>query len=308
MSEFLECQDPEFSRSVAAELTLAAFAGYAPPDHLLEVRYKTTRGWRQEFFPVRELAACQQFIDEMAGYGDVYTAALPRIRRGGRADDTGQAFIAWVDHDGDDGLEALLSADPAPSIVLSTGTGRHALGIWQLNRGVNDIRPINQKLAHALGGDLNACDRARVLRVPGTFNYKQTPAKPVCCIRLEPTSFSVERLVGYLPAPPTLKPPGISRTLESGDVLGDIPATDYVPALSGTELGRDGKITCPFHDDRTPSLHAYPGDRGWACFGCGRGGTIIDFGAALYGLEPRGSGYHEIRRRVAADLLGTVAA
>lgn len=74
------------------------------------------------------------------------------------------------------------------------------------------------------------------------------------------------------------------------------------------EIGRDGKVACPFHEDRTPSLHVYDeAEHGWHCYGCGRGGTIIDFGAALYGLEPRGQGFHEIRRRLDADLMAVAA-
>lgn len=91
------------------------------------------------------------------------------------------------------------------------------------------------------------------------------------------------------------------------DALQAIPATLYVAALTGQEPGRDGKICCPFHADTAPSLHVYPGERGWVCFGCRRGGTIIDFGAALYGIEPRGRGFHEIRRRLRDDLGRAIA-
>ena len=35
---------------------------------------------------------------------------------------------------------------------------------------------------------------------------------------------------------------------------------------------------CPFHSDGVESLTVYPGDgRGWYCFGCGRGGGVIQF-------------------------------
>lgn len=42
-------------------------------------------------------------------------------------------------------------------------------------------------------------------------------------------------------------------------------------------------ICCPFHNEKTPSLKVYsqPG-RGWMCFGCGKGGTVIDFVMNLY--------------------------
>ena len=46
---------------------------------------------------------------------------------------------------------------------------------------------------------------------------------------------------------------------------------------------RGGFLRCPFHEgDREPSLKVYRD--GWHCFGCGRGGTVIDFVMELFGL------------------------
>ena len=49
----------------------------------------------------------------------------------------------------------------------------------------------------------------------------------------------------------------------------------------GIELKRHGKGLhghCPFHDDqKTPSLSVTPGKNLWQCFGCGKGGDIIEF-------------------------------
>jgi hypothetical protein len=78
----------------------------------------------------------------------------------------------------------------------------------------------------------------------------------------------------------------------------------YVEALTGRERGRDRKVGCPFHADRTPSLHAFDDpERGWFCFGCEQGGDIYAFGALLWGLERRGSDFLEIRRRLESELL-----
>lgn len=55
----------------------------------------------------------------------------------------------------------------------------------------------------------------------------------------------------------------------------------------GFTPNRAGFIRCPFHTgDRTASLKIYPGGRGFHCFACNRGGTTIDFVAALYDLTP----------------------
>ena len=39
-------------------------------------------------------------------------------------------------------------------------------------------------------------------------------------------------------------------------------------------------------------------DSHWRCFGCNRGGGIIDLAAALYGIEPRGESYWRLRDRI----------
>ena len=92
------------------------------------------------------------------------------------------------------------------------------------------------------------------------------------------------------------------------DPLQTIPATEYVPAITGRPVGCDGKAQCPFHaggQERTPSLHAYPDDGGWYCYGCDAGGDIYVLAAMQYALDHRRD-FPEIRRRLAADLLGAI--
>ena len=40
---------------------------------------------------------------------------------------------------------------------------------------------------------------------------------------------------------------------------------------------KHGFMICPFHGDRDASLKVYGGRGGWHCYGCGRGGSVIDF-------------------------------
>lgn len=43
-------------------------------------------------------------------------------------------------------------------------------------------------------------------------------------------------------------------------------------------VNRAGFMSCPFHSgDNTASLKIYKGSKGWHCFGCGAGGSVIDF-------------------------------
>ena len=56
--------------------------------------------------------------------------------------------------------------------------------------------------------------------------------------------------------------------------------------LYGIAVGRGGMASCPFHDDRHPSMKV---DTRFHCFGCGADGDVIDFTARLYDLSPKGA-------------------
>lgn len=62
----------------------------------------------------------------------------------------------------------------------------------------------------------------------------------------------------------------------------------------GYELNRAGFISCPFHNEKTPSLKIYPETNSYYCFGCNTGGDVIsfvmhllriDFGSAILRLD-----------------------
>ena len=62
-----------------------------------------------------------------------------------------------------------------PSITVKSGGGVHLYWILKEPAEPSDIyavENINRRIAMALGGDLNACDASRILRIPGTDNIK----------------------------------------------------------------------------------------------------------------------------------------
>ena len=67
-----------------------------------------------------------------------------------------------------------------PSIIVRSGGGNHIY--WLLKEpadksDIETIEDINHRIAAQLGGDHNACDSARILRIPGTKNRKYNPPK-----------------------------------------------------------------------------------------------------------------------------------
>lgn len=65
--------------------------------------------------------------------------------------------------------------------------------------------------------------------------------------------------------------------------------TREVVEFYGFRIDRTGYIQCPFHmGDDHGSLKIYEGGKtGWYCFGCGAGGTVIDFVMRLFHLNFR---------------------
>lgn len=65
----------------------------------------------------------------------------------------------------------------------------------------------------------------------------------------------------------------------------------------GFKVGRGGMMCCPIHGEKTPSMKVYDDiRRGWYCFGCHRGGDVIDLAKVLWGV-----GFKDAMRRLNDD-------
>lgn len=51
------------------------------------------------------------------------------------------------------------------------------------------------------------------------------------------------------------------------------------------EVSKTGFTVCPFHNEKTPSLKVYKNNRGYYCFGCGKGGDVISFVEGYFNLD-----------------------
>ena len=52
----------------------------------------------------------------------------------------------------------------------------------------------------------------------------------------------------------------------------------------GIETNRSNFCRCPFHQEKSASFKAYPGSRGFFCYGCNESGSVIDFVMKFFGL------------------------
>lgn len=293
------------------KLWLSALRGPSPADHFYEVRHRRDGGMGQTFIPAGELDRAAALIRNFGNRTDVFVGVGMRSRRQGGADAVPAMHTAWVDLDTAEAVRRLDSHPVPPSIVVASGHGSHAYWILDNLYPPEKVSRANRRLAFHLGGDLNCCDPARIMRPPGTLNFKDRDnPKPVEAVRVHVETYALSTLAGQLPDPPVKRPE--PRTAPTGtpadDPLLRIAPAEYVEIFTGQEVGRDGKVRCPFHPDRTPSLHVYPGpDQGWACFGCGKGGTIYDFAGHLWGVDTRGESFKELRRRIIEELRQVIA-
>ena len=58
---------------------------------------------------------------------------------------------------------------------------------------------------------------------------------------------------------------------------------------NGIRINRQGFCVCPLHGDRDASLKVYGGERGWTCYGCHKGGDVINMAKELYGVNLSGA-------------------
>jgi hypothetical protein len=264
------------------------------------------------FGQVERLDRTSKQIVALAASTDVYVGVIPRGRRGGGRDDLVEAAdVAWVDCDSPEAVSALRHFRPMPSMTVSSGTAQNCHAYWFLRTPVSldAVESLNKRLALTLGADPRCSDPARILRPAGSVNMKHDPPTPVRLLRCAPRRLvglaELERDLIHLPEPTATRAPGLLLAHRGDGLLDCISPRVYFEQLTGLAVGRTGKVCCPFHEDGTPSLHVWEEpERGWYCFGCGRGGSVYQLAAWLWFSEEaaggplRGHAFIELRARL----------
>jgi hypothetical protein len=116
---------------------------------------------------------------------NIYVAANPLRSRSRKRTKECIAFVRHVyidiDDDGDARLAALRTSDamPVPSAILSTSPGKYQ-ALWRVDGfDLATQESVLKRLASAFGGDPACTDCNRVLRIPGFYNWKYSPAYSV---------------------------------------------------------------------------------------------------------------------------------
>jgi DNA primase catalytic core len=78
---------------------------------------------------------------------------------------------------------------------------------------------------------------------------------------------------------------GRRKLMDALDRIKEIDLRDLLPA--GTDMGLSNTVRCmlPGHSDRTASFKFHPENNSFFCWGCKKGGSVIDFWMALQGMD-----------------------
>jgi len=74
-------------------------------------------------------------------------------------------------------------------------------------------------------------------------------------------------------------------TLNPFDTIKETLQITDIVRFYGVEPKRNNQALCPFHSEKTPSFTIFPKTNTFKCFGCGAGGSVIDFVMQMHGTD-----------------------
>lgn len=175
---------------------------------------------------------------------EVFASPLTRAEPGKHAVTSGA--VVWVDIDDAHQIARLRAFAQRPHLVVASGSGGvHAY--WRLSSDLEGERidAANRRLARGLGGDMQATDRGRSLRLPGTVNGKVGRPCRVVFADLAGRALSPSELLDALPADP--KPVAEATPRRSPALAADEADRSPRPSTSASSRGSrspSGAGTC----------------------------------------------------------------
>jgi len=176
---------------------------YQFSDGQIELRALPSR--TQQFFDIGDHGAIDNFC--LQHEENIFFGVATRDGRGGTKENIVHIPALWCDVDFKDtprelAHEKLKRFPFKPSAIIKSGGGIHLY--WLLSESAEKrdlvvIEDVNKRIAAALGGDMAATDAARILRVPGTNNFKYSPPRPVEIVTLEDFTYTLDDFLEILP-------------------------------------------------------------------------------------------------------------
>ena len=213
------------------------------------IEIRTFKPAMQNFFKSEHEAAEASF--NLCNQGvDVYFGVNPRTGNGGKKENVHylSAFHAEIDYGVighkkespnttyEEALNIIQSFNPEPTVIIHSGGGFHCY--WVLcnpvkvsDSGVDVLESINKSLSQKLGGDPGTHDISRVLRIPGTFNFKiPDNPRPVTLISNSHRKYDYKDFEQFI----SIKKPADKPM--PANVVSDNPSQTIVPSISVIDI------------------------------------------------------------------------
>lgn len=238
---------------------------------------------RRAFTSLAAVEEIEKTIAAWRGSHNVFVGIAPRTREAGGRDAVGLVHVAWVDIDDAGAENSLEQFEPTPTLIVASGSPGHLHAYWALSDGIepSDIEEINRALAERLGGDPTVVDAARVMRVPGTLNFKHDPPAEAQIVSGSGVTYPVEELREALDVGESVEvaadPASTANFGETSEPVSKI--LEHLKRVTPTGTG--WTALCPAHDDHNPSLSVAEGDDGRCLLHCFAGCPVEDVVAKL---------------------------
>jgi hypothetical protein len=217
---------------------------------------------------------------------DVFFGVAARVREDGTKEAIEAVTAVWIDLDDENAAVKLALFGVPPSFVVSSGSTGHLHAYWVLSEPISpgEAEQINRALATELGGDAASVDASRMMRLPGTYNFKTAPPVKATLVEANGRRHDADEIWAALGRRSDPDPPPVSSPADDSPQPSP-PVAFVLERLEAVAPRGDGWIAlCPAHDDHLPSLSIAEGEDGRCLLKCFAECETKDVVAAL-GLQ-----------------------
>jgi hypothetical protein len=169
----------------------------------------------KRFFELGDIDAIIAFCSKKADKNVFFGVGTRDCSGKGTKENIVQIPALWFDRDDKttpiEEAKKLLADFPInSSLYVDSGGGNHGYFIFSKPMGKDNeiaIKDALKRICHALAGDSNVCEIARIMRMPGTWNNKPDYdiARPVRLLEKNDFEYTIDAFMGLLPVPQKTK-------------------------------------------------------------------------------------------------------
>jgi hypothetical protein len=166
-----------------------------------------------------------------------------------------------------------------PDIIIESGSGLHCYYLLAKPRAISLKRgeALLKAMTAKLRGDKGAARATRLMRFPGTRNWKTNPPRLARVRYRSRHGYRMKDLEACWKPDEINERSETIQSVESGRLKYAIFYSKHVKGFSLGKSRTRAKALCPFHDDHNPSLSINMKTGQWKCWACEAKGDLMEF-------------------------------